>query len=679
MACGSPTSQVHALNKGELHVNPLDYLRRWWQTWTGEEETPFDGDTPAWIASLLVHLVLLVVLGLWVMYRPSDPPTLTLATTTTEDQQPVPEEVLFSDRRLPTVGANSLAGSNVAMASAPVLDVASELAPRETITPNLVTIDELLLADVSKAPLASQEVLVRGAAGEGATGASGAVDRITYEILQSLETRKTLVVWLFDQSGSMQPQREEITERFTRIYEELGLIESARGRAFAKHGNQPLLTAVMAFGENVSFRTPEPTADLAALQAAILGIENDPTGKEMVFTAVEQALIKYRKVQQGPPRRNMMVIIVSDEAGDDQQRLDHVLALCKRQAVPVYCIGVPAPFGRENVEIKYVDPDPQYDQSEQWIPVRQGPESIVPEAVQLGFIDGSRDDEYQYLDSGFGPFALTRLCVETGGIYFAVHPNRATISRMVAQHEVGLMSARLHHFFDPAVMRNYQPNYLPAEEYNAYVHANKARLALVQAARSSMLEPMQNPRLVFPKVDEGEFKASLDQAQQVAARLEPRVKALYDILRQGEADRPKLDTPRWQAGYDLAMGRVLAMMVRTRSYNVMLAKAKQGLNFQDPQSDTWVLEPADGESITSELDKLAKQARTYLERVVREHPRTPWALLAERELQSPLGWKWTERFTDVQRRRMMEGNAAPMPADQLNRMQRRPRREGIKL
>ena len=42
---------------------------------------------------------------------------------------------------------------------------------------------------------------VKGHVGEGTTGASGAIDRITHEILLSLEERKTLVLWLFDRAA----------------------------------------------------------------------------------------------------------------------------------------------------------------------------------------------------------------------------------------------------------------------------------------------------------------------------------------------------------------------------------------------------------------------------------------------------------------------------------------------
>jgi hypothetical protein len=37
-----------------------------------------------------------------------------------------------------------------------------------------------------------------------------------------------------------------------------------------------------------------------------------------------------------------------------------------------------------------------------------------------------------------------------------------------------------------------------------------------------------------------------------------------------------------------------------------------------------------------------KQALEYLNRVIDEHPDTPWALMAQVELSEPLGWQWVE-------------------------------------
>ncbi len=60
---------------------------------------------------------------------------------------------------------------------------------------------------------------------EHAGGTEGAIDRITQEIAASLRQRKTLVVWLFDESLSLEARRTEVSERFENIYRQLGLMD----------------------------------------------------------------------------------------------------------------------------------------------------------------------------------------------------------------------------------------------------------------------------------------------------------------------------------------------------------------------------------------------------------------------------------------------------------------------
>jgi hypothetical protein len=115
------------------------------------------------------------------------------------------------------------------------------------------------------------------------------------------------------------------------------------------------------------------------------------------------------------------------------------------------------------------------------------------------------------------------------------------------------------------------------------------------------------------------------------------------VLSQGESDRARLAGPRWQAQYDLALGRVLASKARLDGYNSMIAALKRGKTFQNSDSKEWVLEPADHFETESTIRRMAEKAKTYLERVVQEHPGTPWAEIAQQELKTPLGWAWSER------------------------------------
>ena len=119
------------------------------------------------------------------------------------------------------------------------------------------------------------------------------------------------------------------------------------------------------------------------------------------------------------------------------------------------------------------------------------------------------------------------------------------------------------------------------------------------------------------------------------------------MLLLGAADRDKEKSLRWKAGYDLALGRVLATKVRTETYNAMLALAKRGLKLDDPKSNTFTLVPADSVTVGSQYKKNADKAKALLEGVIRDHEGTPWAYLAEKELSVPIGWEWKESYTDL--------------------------------
>jgi hypothetical protein len=206
---------------------------------------------------------------------------------------------------------------------------------------------------------------------------------------------------------------------------------------------------------------------------------------------------------------------------------------------------------------------------------------------------------------------------------------------------------------------------------------------LIAAAQIKNVSGIQRPQTRFVKRDEAGLAQALTVAQQDAAKLEPVLIQLAATLEQGLKDRDEEESLRWLAGFDLAYGRVLAQKVRTETYNAILAKAKRGMPFKDPKNNTWVLKPADEISVGSKWQREADTAREFLERVVAEHEGTPWAMLAEKELEVPIGWTWTETFTDLSPPRRNGGNGGnnnPPPRDDQKRMiQRAPKRPVPKL
>jgi hypothetical protein len=458
---------------------------------------------------------------------------------------------------------------------------------------------------------------------------------------------------VFDQSVSLAGQRQEIASRLKRVFRELS--HDSQGDAPAG-----LTNLVLAYGQRFKFIVNKPTRVSSEVVEAIQGIEVDNSGVEKTFTAIRAAAERL-SVTRRVGRSNGMIIVFTDEVGDDQSLADQVATICRRLGVSVCVVGVPAPFGQRFIEMKYVEFDPTYASVEDWAVVEQGPETLFPEAIQIS--ENSLSNEA--IDSGFGPFSLSKLCYQTGGVYIAVHANRNLRGR-VPDRATAPMSSRIRYFFDQELLRDYQPDYVSATKLRQKVASNAAKQSLVTAAAATNLRPMVSPETVFPKKSEGELANLLSLAQRSAAVLQPRVDAIYSQLLRGLPDRERIEEERWKAGFDLAMGRILAMKVRTDAYNLMLARAKSGMQFQRPKSDTWVLRPSDVVNVGSRTEKYADQAREYLRKVVEDHPGTPWAFLAKRELGQPLGYAWDEIHTginDPPEPRPPGNNNRPMPRD----------------
>lgn len=668
-------------------------LIRWWQVKTGKVDTPIDGGVPYWFLSLAVHLFVIVLLA-EVVLETTLPPSVALEieepVEQVEPEEDIPLTFEFDEMETEDIGSDGDAAFEAAAAQAPEFDIITEDTIDHEVSVHdfgeIVTDNDFMAATAETIT----SVAVKGSVGNSVEAASGAVDRLTQEFLISMEERPTTVVWLFDQSASLMRQREEILERFDRIYRELGMIRDSGHVAFEDKDDSPLLTQVYSFGARVNRLMPEATDEIPEVKQAIAGIEKDSSGIENVMTAVAMAARdheKHRKIdfQTRQPKRNVLLVVVSDEAGDDVALINDTIRVCNRTQMPVYVIGVPAPFGRPETRVKWVDPDPEYDQSVQWAIVSQGPESVAGERLRLDFTGTFND--LDMIDSGFGPFHLTRLAYETGGIYFAVHPNR-TMNRRVRQWETKSYAAHLQYFFDPDVMKKYRPDYVSNATYRKRLNENQSRAALVRAAAFTTTGTLQTPELRFEKLNEATFVNSVTEAQRDAALVQPQLNRLYEMLRVGEKDREKERSLRWQAGYDLAMGRAIAAKVRAETYNGMLALVKTKKKFSKPKGDkpqnnTWVLRPAASTETGSQHAKLIAKATQYLQRVVDLHPDTPWAMLAERELATPIGWEWVEDYTEPPKppeRRMGNNNNNPnlrrpnrqMPRENAMPKQKRP-------
>jgi len=593
-----------------------------------------DQDLIAFSASLSIHvLVLLFLASIFSRSPQKEQASLIIQSTSIEEEidfTAPTEEIVVSEDPTEQVGTEGFEGSEIPRETTPVF---SDLAPVSLESGIDLPVDnsvELIAArDLNTSVQA-------GGSEASAKGSEGAMDILAAVIDDHLEQRPTVVCWLFDQSVSLAAQRKDIASRLDKV--------------FLQVNNPGLRNMVVSFGEEINFVVKSPVEESRVVVDAIESIPVDDSGNEMTFSAIKAAAESARSLR---PKNNVMIVVFTDEVGNDVGLCEKTAQYCRNVGVSVYVVGVPAPFGTSEVKIKYVEFDPKYAQDVTWAVVNQGPESRFPEFVRL-----SNDEA---VDSGFGPFHLSKLCADTSGMYLRIHANSGSKNR-VSDAETAAMSSRLRMFFDPEVMRKYRPDYGSPERLEREIKSNLAKKSLVMAASETAATPIKSPQLMFPKKDEGSFVELLSEAQKASAKVQPMIDKTCGILLAGFSDRDKIEERRWRAGYDLSLGRLLAAKVRADAYNFMLAKAKGGLKFEDKNSDTWELVPSDELSVGSQTEKIAKQAKTLLEKVVAEHPGTPWAYYASEDLKIPLGYEWVERHTGVNKKDMPAGgNNPPAP------------------
>jgi len=587
--------------------------------------TIFDA-VPAWGISMLVHVGVFMVL-LTITMPDVILPELGL-TSTVETEEVRPEEYVIDTEpteELGTMSSLNIEGASAAMAQSRGIDNHRE--EMRQIESSIVNPKVEMYESVT-APSEAETIENIDLTGttEHPGGTEGAVDRVTLEIAASLRQRKTLPVWLFDESISLESRREEINARFENIYRQLGLMDDIDTK-------DALKTGVIGYGSQVHLLVKEPTSDIAELSKAVKSISSDITGVENVFAALNLAIKEYGPVRR-KMRANMMVIIVTDERGDDfggdsYAVLEDTVRRLSREGIRVYCIGNSSPFGRQKgyVHVKWKSEDGT--EFEDDIPeADQGPETPLAEGLQLPFWTANAQ-QLDRMSSGYGPYTLSRLCAETGGIFFVA--DDTTVKK-----------------WDPQIMRQYSPDYRPGSEYRRQVQSNLAKASLIAAAQLAVTEPVPIPQRTFQANNDNVLREQVTEAQKPLAVLDYFLTRVHDALEMGEKHRDKLDTDRWRAQYDLAMGRILAMRVRAYGYNAVLAEMKSNpKRFEKAESNQWILDPSEEIQGAANVRKMHDKALVYLNRVIDEHPGTPWAFLAKMELSEPLGWKWREGQIDI--------------------------------
>lgn len=594
-------------------------LRRW----LGDR---LDLQVPALGVSLMTHLILLLTLGM-IGYAATKPPVPEFRTeivdTSLSDFAKLDQTEIA---QLEEASITPVAGSFAPETRPLILERPPEAPVKSEVVPALKAA-EIQIASVSlpRPARLDSSIQIKGDGAEHVENVEGAVDRIAVEILRRLEKGRTLVIWAFDASGSLVSERQRLAKYIDQVYAHIAELDK-EGLA----DDDALLTVVTAFGKDRKILTEQPTADRATIIKAIHAVYLDKSGIESTFRTVAEIARKFGKFRKNDQSYHAMTVVVTDEVGDDEDQLEPAIQAALTVKMPVYVLGSAALFGRVEGFMDYTDPETK--QTFHHLPVRQGPETAALEGIRLPF--WYNGPQYDMLDAGFGPYALSRLAGATGGIYFITRlgPNRIT--------------------FDPAGMREYKPDWISREKYHAMLNKHPLRRAVMRAGVicQQNLPPM--PSLTFPPVEAPNFKDVMTDNQAKVARVQYTVDEALGLSGASSGEptivsvakyRDHEPSRRWQAHYDLIRGRLMAMKIRCMEYNIACARMKKDApKFTKPGSNAWRLVPDTQIHISSKAAEAAEDANALLDRVIKEHPGTPWALLAQRERKDPLGLKWVE-------------------------------------
>lgn len=613
--------------------------------------SPFVGRSVLWGctaggSSMVVHLAILLVLGLLVTPQITNPKS---QVTTFEVEPPREPEDFPTRLPIDTKPAETLIvcppGGTVGPGSTKVSDAVAaavrEPKPSQTaIFAAKAPSCEIGPLNVFQSSKAQNIVDVpEGSIGDplaAVRGIDDAMDRITQEILNRLAHHKLLVVWLFDESESMQDDRADVSARVHRVYEELKLSGTADGDA--------LISSVMSYGAGVSLHTKQPTSDHLKVEAAIAGVPNDPSGKEMMCRALSAAVAQHQSIAQQSGRQ-LMCILVTDESGDQTTNfsdLEPTIAAARAARCSIYILGREAVFGYPYAHLRWIDPDTKISF---WLRIDRGPETPYPEQLQ---VDGIHR-RYDAHPSGFGPYEQARLARQTGGVFFLLPSPEANLWR------------RDDRIYDADAMRPYLPNLAARGDYAAERDKFPMRATLWKVITD--LNPYLPPRGAMVQVrfwdwpiDPAAFAREAEINIKKAQALEGYFALAQHELEKVRPQRDRDPSLRWRANFDTTYAQTIAYQARIREYvayiTAFVANPKAIKNVHGPARPTnaW-----DGAYIVRtlvndpETKALRDRATELYRQTLKDHVGTPWAARAEFELARGFGIELREDFEDPRR------------------------------
>ena len=435
-----------------------------------------------------------------------------------------------------------------------------------------------------------------------------AMDQLAHEIVRHLREHKVTVVWLFDESVSMEDDKKSIKGKFDRVSNELKkyIAQDPRSK------NAGVLNhAIVGFGMDLKYMLEKPRAEMEQIGQAIEKLPIDNTGIENTMHAVREVAEHYAQMVRRD--RKVLIVLVTDESGDDGADVEEARQALKKHKIPLYVIGRQSLFGYPFAHHRYEDPVTH----DIYHPlIRRGPETADLEVYQWDGLYRRWDEQ----PSGFAPYELARLTKESGGIYFLLPTEE--FMRAIHHREKAYSSVALREYLPEHDNRMTYVEHREASPLRHTLHAIVNEGAAFLYRREF---PIEHPELVQGAMEEGtRATPKLQELLKIQKRLES-----LKLARDREVDK------RWQAHYDLMLAQTVAFQVKAYEYRALMASIVKNPPVPKPlrRADlkiTWVVDHSTKPVAPhSETAKKYAEAERLLKDVIKKHPNTPWGDLAQ--------------------------------------------------
>lgn len=504
------------------------------------------------------------------------------------------------------------------------------------MTNRLLTILALVIFVVSGRPVHAESVGDYGKIMEGIEYAAKAADTM---------------MWVIDKSPSMS---DDISEVHSRIE---GLMESYRKRG------REVEVGIVTYADRPSLHQA-PTTDAKELKKAFGKIKTRGSGKEALYGAIEMAVDKMKR------GKYPFLILVTDEAGDDDKKLESITKTLVKKNIKVLVLSPNATFGHRDWHWDVIS---MKDKNTTFFNSQNGPESLTIEALfDFHFTQRStwsksiNPMEYRTwaVKSGWAPFGLQLMADMTGGQVFELDTDTCKLDSGFTEDNKKLYAPDID--FPSQVKKriskhSWRSAVNMAVEYWAKNFSEierewpgQSKAALISGVESQVPTIRRNIRTADKVIDM--LRAALD------APLKARGYSLEEEVPQNL---------RWRANLELALASALVARYHANQFLADIERFKKPDFWPDPQNDVCqfnikivadrkplfddelkkegyqisgvagMSELIDvgkllGDELPEDVKGMRIQAEKALKVVMHNHPETPWAAMA-RKLFKKLG------------------------------------------